>query len=271
VAKGVVFVAAQPNTVAEAAQRFPPDANGVVGTNAFDDQGNLQSHDGKTMAYSSTTVVAAGAHFPSQASLAFVWGDNANSVTGSSLATPLVAGMLALTLQKYPSATGNQLIQSLILNTTAKDHALSFDTAGYGYGPASLSHLLRVDPTRYPDTNPLLSKPNGLGVPTAAEFAAAANGASPTPSASPSAAFAPAAPSPGKASGSILPGLLTGGIIVVVLLLVLAGLAVVLMRSLRRKAAPSTPAAVGPNSVGSVALEDETVPATTPQLLGPPT
>jgi hypothetical protein len=159
----------------------------------------------------------------------------------------------------------------LILNTTAKDHALSFDTAGYGYGPASLSHLLRVDPTRYPDTNPLLSKPNGLGVPTAAEFAAAANGASPTPSASPSAAFAPAAPSPGKASGSILPGLLTGGIIVVVLLLVLAGLAVVLMRSLRRKAAPSTPAAVGPNSVGSVALEDETVPATTPQLLGPPT
>jgi hypothetical protein len=271
VAKGVVFVAAQPNTVAEAAQRFPPDANGVVGTNAFDDQGNLQSHDGKTTAYSSTTVVAAGAHFPSQASLAFVWGDNANSVTGSSLATPLVAGMLALTLQKYPSATGNQLIQSLILNTTAKDHALSFDTAGYGYGPASLSHLLRVDPTRYPDTNPLLSKPNGLGVPTAAEFAAAANGASPTPSASPSAAFAPAAPSPGKASGSILPGLLTGGIIVVVLLLVLAGLAVVLMRSLRRKAAPSTPAAVGPNSVGSVALEDETVPATTPQLLGPPT
>jgi hypothetical protein len=241
VAKGVVFVAAQPNTVAEAAQRFPPDANGVVGTNAFDDQGNLQSHDGKTTAYSSTTVVAAGAHFPSQASLAFVWGDNANSVTGSSLATPLVAGMLALTLQKYPSATGNQLIQSLILNTTAKDHALSFDTAGYGYGPASLSHLLRVDPTRYPDTNPLLSKPNGLGVPSAAEFAAAANGSSPKPSASPSSAGAPIpGQAPGKPSGSILPGLLTGGIVVVVLLLVVAGLAVVLVWTLRRRPVPAT-------------------------------
>jgi subtilase family serine protease len=255
VAKGIAIIAAQPNTAAEATFRFPADANGVVGTNAFDDQGNLQSHDGKTTAYSSTTVVAAGAHLPSQASLAFVWGDNANSVTGSSLATPLVAGMLALTLQKYPSATGNQLIQSLIVNTTAKDHALSFDTAGYGYGPASLSHLLRVDPTRYPDTNPLLNKPNGLGVPTAAEFAAAANGSSPTPSASPSAAAA--APSPGKASGSILPGLLTGVIVVVVLLLVLAGLAVVLVRSLRRKAIPSTPASVGPNSVVSNATASD--------------
>ena len=248
VSKGVVVVAAQPNTADEAAQRFPADANGVVGINAFDDQGNLQAHDGKTTAHSTTTVVAAGDRFPTQASADNVWGDNGNSVTGSSSATPLVAGMLALTLQKYPTATGNQLIQSLILNTSAKDHPLSFDTAGYGYGPASLSHLLRVDPTQYSDTNPLLNKPNGLGVPTAAEFAAAANGSSPKASAPPSAA---AAPSPGKASGSIMPGLLTGIIVVVVLLLMLAGLAVVLMRSLRRKAVASTPASVRPDGTVS--------------------
>ena len=258
VAKGIVLVVGQPNTVAEAAQRFPADANGVVGTNAFDDQGNLQVHDGKTTAYSTTTVVAAGDRFPTQASAGNVWGDNGNSVTGSSLATPLMAGMLALTLQKYPTATGNQLIQSLILNTSAKDHPLSFDSAGYGYGPASLSHLLRVDPTQYPDTNPLLNKPNGLGVPTAAEFAAAANSASPTPSAPPSTAAAAAAPSPGKASGSILPGLLTGVIVVVVLLLVLAGLAVVLMRSLRRRAVQSTPATVRPDGT----VSDATGPVT---------
>ena len=258
VSKGVVVVAAQPNTADEAAQRFPADANGVVATNAFDDQGNLQVHDGKTTAYSTTTVVAAGDRFPTQASAGNVWGDNGNSVTGSSLATPLMAGMLALTLQKYPTATGNQLIQSLILNTSAKDHPLSFDTAGYGYGPASLSHLLRVDPTQYPDTNPLLSKPNGLGVPTEAEFAAAAKGASPTPSASPSTAAAAAAPSPGKASGSILPGLLTGIIVVVVLLLMLAGLALVLMRSLRRKAVASTPASVRPDGT----VSDATGPVT---------
>jgi len=249
VAKGIVIIGAQPNDASEAAQRFPADANGVVGTNAFDDQGNLQAHDGKTTAYSTTTVVAAGDRFPTQASADNVWGDNGNSGTGSSAATPLVAGMLALTLQKHPTATGNQLIQSLILNTSAKDHPLSFDTAGYGYGPASLSHLLRVDPTQYPDTNPLLNKPNGLGVPTAAEFAAAANNASPKASAPPSTAAA--APSPGKAPGSIMPGLLTGIIVVVVLLLMLAGLAVVLMRSLRRKAAPSTPASVRPD--GTVA------------------
>ena len=233
IAKGIVTIGAQPNNAAEVAGRFPGDANGVVGTNAFDDQGNLQSPDGKTTAWSSTTVVAAGAHLPSQASPDNVWGDNRNSVTGSSLATPLVAGMLALTLQKYPTATGNQLIQSLILNTSAKDHPLSFDTAGYGYGPASLSHLLRVDPTQYPDTNPLLNKPNGLGVPTAAEFAAAANSASPTPSAPPAAA---AAPSPGKASGSIMPGLLTEIVIaVIVVLLLLIAAAVTLVVVVRRR------------------------------------
>ena len=279
VAKGVIIVAGQPNNVAEALLRFPGDANGVVAINAFDEQGNLQAHDGKATAYTTTTVVAAGDQFPTQASDANVWGDNQNSVTGSSLATPLVAGMLALTLQKYPKATGNQLIQSLIMNTTAKDHPVSFSTGGYGYGPASLSHLLRVDPTRYPNTNPLLNKPGGLGVPTAEEFAAAAKKASPKPSVSPSSA---AAPAQGQGSGSILPGLLTGVIVVVVLLLVLAGLAVVLMRSLRRKAVPSTPTPVGsdgtvpeagisdaPRSYGAggVVVHDESGP--TPTLSGP--
>ena len=279
VAKGVIIVAAQPNFTSQALMRFPADANGVVAINAFDDQGNLQAHDGKTTAYTTTTVVAAGAHFTTQASDANVWGDNQNSVTGSSSATPLVAGMLALTWQKYPKATGNQLIQSLITNTTAKDHPVSFETTGYGYGPASLSHLLRVDPTQYPDTNPLLNKPGGLGVPTAEEFAAAAKKASSKPSASPSSA---AVPAPGQGSGSILPGLLTGVIVVVVLLLVLAGLAVVLMRSLRRKAVASTPAPVGPDGTvpeagisdaprsygaGGVVVHDESGP--TPTLSGP--
>jgi len=281
VAKGVIIVAGQPNLESQATETFPADANGVVATNAFDVQGNLQAHDGKTTSHSTTTVVAAGAGFPTQASAAGVWGDNQNSGTGSSSATPLVAGMLALTLQKYPTATGNQLIQSLITNTTAKDHPVSFDSTGYGYGPASLSHLLRVDPTRYPNTNPLLNKPGGLGVPTAEEFAAAAKKASSKPSVSPSSA---AVPAPGQGSGSILPGLLTGVIVVVVLLLVLAGLAVVLMRSLRRKAVASTPAPVGPDGTvpeagisdaprsygaGGVVVHDESGP--TPTLSGPNT
>jgi hypothetical protein len=259
-ARGVVIVAGQPNTAAQAsaAERFPADANGVVATNAFDEQGNLQTQDGKTTAYSTTTVVGAGAGFPAQASATDVWGDNQGSIIGSSLSTPLVAGMLALTLQKYPTATGNQLIQSLIVNTTAKDHPLSFDSTGYGYGPASLSHLLRVDPTQYPDINPLLNKPGGLGVPTAAEFAAATKAASPTPSAS--ASVAAGTPS-GQASGSVLPGLLTGVVVVVLLLLVLAGLAVVLMRSLRRKAVPSTPASVGPaDALPNAAASDSAGP-----------
>lgn len=237
VAKGVIIVAGQPNLESQAGETFPADANGVVATNAFDVQGNLQAHDGKTTSHSTTTVVAAGAGFPTQASAAGVWGDNQDSGTGSSAATPLVAGMLALTLQKYPTATGNQLIQSLVTNTTAKDHPVSFSTGGYGYGPASLSHLLRVDPTRYPNTNPLLNKPGGLGVPTAEEFATAAKKASSKPSASPSSA---AAPAPGQGLGSTLPGLLTGVVVVVIMILVLLiAAAVVLIVVVRRRRRPA--------------------------------
>jgi hypothetical protein len=140
-------------------------------------------------------------------------------------------------LQKYPTATGNQLIQSLIVNTTAKDHPLSFDSTGYGYGPASLSHLLRVDPTQYPDINPLLNKPGGLGVPTTAEFAAAAKAASSNPSGSPkSSAGTSSGQAAGQSGRSTLPGLLTGVVIaMVVVLLLLIAAALVLIIVVRRR------------------------------------
>jgi hypothetical protein len=54
---------------------------------------------------------------------------------------------------------------------------------------------------------------------------------------------------------------LTGVVVVVLLLLVLAGLAVVLMRSLRRKAVPSTPASVGPaDALPNAAASDSAGP-----------
>jgi hypothetical protein len=102
----------------------------------------------------------------------------------------LVAGILASAAQKYPEATGNQLIQSLVHNTGPDDHELSYDPEnGFGYGIASLSHVLREDPAQYDDENPLLDK--SLDRPSADEIDAAvaqfgpAEGGSNTPSSAP--------------------------------------------------------------------------------------
>lgn len=73
--------------------------------------------------------------------------------TGTSEATPLVAGALALVAARYPNATGNQLIQNLIHNP-AGDRPFGLDP-DYGYGVVSVSKMLAADPTRWPDVNPL--------------------------------------------------------------------------------------------------------------------
>jgi hypothetical protein len=173
-ARGIVIVAANENELGGVAQRYPQLANGVVSVNAFKQDGSLQTQaDGATVAFDYTTVVAAGWGFSSQAAVkpALAWGDNAVRLAGSSLATPLVSGMLALVAQKYPKATGNQLIQSLIHNTGSDDHELTRFDGGYGYGAASATHMLRVDPAQYPDENPLMNEPQHQPYPTADQVA----------------------------------------------------------------------------------------------------
>jgi len=101
------------------------------------------------------------------------------------LATPIVSGFLALVAQKYPDATGNQLLQTLIHNTGADDHKLVLDATGaIGYGFVSATRMLRVDPSQYSDENPLILD---SGIPTIAEFASGYEaGTEPTPSSTPS-------------------------------------------------------------------------------------
>ncbi|WP_159085921.1 S8 family peptidase [Aeromicrobium chenweiae] len=77
--------------------------------------------------------------------------------TGTSDATPLVAGALALVKSKYPHATGNQLIQQLIHSVGGRDFGY---TQEGGFGVISLEELLARDPAGWPDENPLLKGPN---------------------------------------------------------------------------------------------------------------
>ena len=77
------------------------------------------------------------------------------STKGTSNATPLVAGFLALAKQKWPNVTSNQLLQLLT-------HTARTDQSGWnkyiGYGGADPGAMVNTDPSQYPDENPLMDK-----------------------------------------------------------------------------------------------------------------
>jgi subtilisin family serine protease len=166
--------------------------------------------------------------------------------SGTSFATPLVAGMLADLMQKYPSATSNQLLQSLIRNTGNGDHDLVWtDTTGYGV--ASLTSMLRVDPSQYPDVNPLLLDD---GDPSPEEVAAGRYGLT-TPTPTPSTATTPPTPTPtptaaaGPPADGLSPWLIGGGIVWLLAMVALVILIVVLVRRRNQKQIPPAPPGPG--------------------------
>jgi subtilisin family serine protease len=147
--------------------------------------------------------------------------------SGNSFATPIVAGVLADVWSKYPDATGNQILQSLIHNTGPDDHDLSWDDT-FGYGVVGLRHMLAVDPTGYEDVNPLVeNSPYGdeLSVQDIAEAT--------RPSWAPPVQGVPAGPpvsSPApSSSSSVAPAPAPGGGSVWVWVLAAAGVAVVVL------------------------------------------
>ena len=76
---------------------------------------------------------------------------------GTSTAAVILTGYLTLTMQKWPEATGNQIIQSLIRNTKGNDGSPNIDPEHKrGFGVVDVDKLLTVDPTQYPDINPVL-------------------------------------------------------------------------------------------------------------------
>lgn len=165
--EGVVVLAALPNANLSEGADWPGSANGVVAVQAVDSAGRspVNPDGGLNTSFSYTTVAAPGVGILAQGTLDGAWTDQ-RLETGTSLATPITAGLLALVLQKYPDATGNQLIQTLIHNTGRDDHDLQRNDE-LGYGIASATHMLKVDPTQYPDVNPLLTDDGNF--PTMAE------------------------------------------------------------------------------------------------------
>lgn len=160
--------------------------NGVVAVQAVDKAGRLPTYTDlgvqKPAIDPDTEVVAPGVDVLTQGTESS-WRDQALR-SGSSWSTPIVAGFLADVSQKYPDATANQILQSLVSNAGGHNGVPSFDSAsGFGWGSASLTNMLAADPSQYPDVNPLLSD---VGSPTPADLAAAEQ--APSPEATPPAA-----------------------------------------------------------------------------------
>ncbi|MFC4553943.1 S8 family serine peptidase [Georgenia faecalis] len=72
--------------------------------------------------------------------------------SGTSASAAFTAGALALVMEKWPDATGNQVLQSMVRHAN-HPHALGY-AAGYGFGGLSLTSMLSEDPTGYPDVHP---------------------------------------------------------------------------------------------------------------------
>ena len=161
--EGVVVVGSLRNTLGlNLTGNMPGGSNGAVSVQAGGADGNIQTTNGALNTNYQTDVVAPGLNIPVQGNASTGSWEETTAASGTSLATPIVAGLLALAKQKYPEATGNQLIQSLIHNTSGEpDHEPDYDPAQvYGYGLVSLANLLATDPAKYPDVNPLILKVN---------------------------------------------------------------------------------------------------------------
>ncbi|WP_161972338.1 S8 family peptidase [Glaciihabitans arcticus] len=164
--EGIVVIASVSNDILadQDLGGFPSYSNGVVGVQSLDSAGRIQGDH----VDSSVDVAGPGVNILWQGDGSW---ETQKLATGTSIATPMVAGFVALAAQKYPDATGNQLLQSLIRNTGVEDHPLNYDPEfAYGYGVASATHIFSVDPTVYDDVNPLVTVGEGDS-PTAEEIA----------------------------------------------------------------------------------------------------
>ena len=159
VARGVVVVVGTGNDGAQDPADSLASVNGTVGVGASDSAGRIQSYSnyGKGL-----TVMAPGdLNYHDLGN-----GGQVVSTSGTSVATPIVAGFVAVAMQRWPQATGNQIIQTLVATAT---------TGPTGQPLISPHGLDTTDPTQYPDTNPLLDKFPGTE-PTAQTIADYADG-----------------------------------------------------------------------------------------------
>ena len=140
-ARGVVVVVSTGNESAVDPAESLASMNGTVGVGASDGQGRIKDYSNRGRGL---TVLAPGdIRRHDFATGAVVSG------TGTSYATPIVAGLVAVAMGEWPGATSNQVLQALVATATA---------GPTGQPLVSPGGLSRTDPAQYPDQNPLMDK-----------------------------------------------------------------------------------------------------------------
>ena len=156
-AQGVAVVTGTPNPDTELGFIGGPWlTNGAVPVSAIDSQGEL------------LTSPATGDRGSGSLNLAFAvpgagllgvgdataWGPT--RIDGSSYSAPILAGSLALMVQKYPGTSVFQALQAMVRTTGAGgEHDAVWNDIYLGYGYANPKSSLELDPSAFPDENPL--------------------------------------------------------------------------------------------------------------------
>ena len=150
-AQGVIVVGPIGNDARDENHLSFAEWSGTVGVSAIDTDGQLASYSSWGQG-----VVAAGIGGPIKAR-----DYDTGTITdtqGTSFATPIVAGQIALARSRWPEATPNQILQLLThsgLNTNNEWNQYT------GYGALNMGAMMKNDPTQYPDENPLADKGGG--------------------------------------------------------------------------------------------------------------
>ena len=158
ITKGVIIVAAAGNEALPDNTTYLGRYSGVVGVSAINSDGTFASYSN----WADGMVTAA---FGGPYTTYDVNTGEPVTVRGTSISTPLVAGMLALARQKWPDATANQILQLLVHTGLNPNHDWNEYT---GYGAIDGGALVNTDPSQYPDENPIIQKGYG-SEPTAQE------------------------------------------------------------------------------------------------------
>ena len=160
ISKGVIVVASAGNTARDNSYAQLIRWSGVVGVSAINSDGTFASYS----SWGNGVVTAA---FGGPVNTIDANTGAPTTASGTSNSTALVSGMLALARQKWPNATTNQILQSLVRSGLNPNHEWTQYT---GYGAIDGGALVKTDPSQYPDENPIIQKPGG-SEPTAEEVA----------------------------------------------------------------------------------------------------
>ena len=164
-ARGVIVVSAMGNDAKDETDTGFAKWSGVVGVGAIDTSGKVTSYS--SWGQGTTTAAVGGPIIVRN----YETGNKATT-DGTSYSTPLIAGFLALAKQKWPNATGNQLLQ--LMTKTALNNEGRWNKYT-GYGVADLGAMVNTDPSQYPDENPLMDPTMHRG-PTVEEIQQYMNG-----------------------------------------------------------------------------------------------